>query len=43
MCKTPVLLDLFVNLIAVYHLAGKYYLVGFAVTKPHIAHIYKNG
>ena len=33
MCKTRVLLDLFVNLIGVYHLAGEwYYLLGFAVT-----------
>ena len=33
MCKTRVLLDLFVNLIGVYHLAGKQlYLLGFVVT-----------
>lgn len=40
MCKTPVLLDLFVNLIAVYHLAGKYYLVGFAVTITSTSHTF---
>lgn len=40
MCKTPVLLDLFVNLIAVYHLAGKYYLVRFAVTITSTSHTF---